>query len=296
MNKTNHNKLTKLTRDLDLFLKTKITNGHFPLDNYYGEIFFAGATENKKIRENILNAYLKKNKADIDFHWEFNNYILQQLNLDYKKFNIYYFNRPFYKKATNWIFLRALILIKKNSFVPKIWGHLLATFTILINQRKGILYDNRLYKKKEISHQYHAFATVVLAEIFIETKRTSYKRKLIKAIKKLKEMCKNIKTFNNGGRGSRQIFGYSSAIYALQLGKTLFGIDSDKEILLLINELIKFQKKDGSIPLCLTKEEFIYTEKDYKKLKTDIIGWESYNRYYDYLGFSYYFFKKTLSL
>lgn len=294
MKKRKKKDLDIFIKNLETFLSSKLKNGLFPLENYYGEIFFAGATQDKIIKEDILRSYLQRDKTNIDFHWEFNNYILQQLKLNDKIFKTYYFNRPFYKKVTNWIFLRSLIFLKSKNQILKLKGHLLILLTLLINQRNGILYDNRLYKNKEFSHQYHAFATVVLCEIFIETGNQFYKKRLESAIRELKKMCISIKHFNDRGRGSKQIFGYSSAIYALTLGKHLFGIDSEKEINLLTKEFLKYQRKDGSIPLCLDKKEFEFTEKDYKNKINKINGWESYNRYYDYVSFSYYFLKKSL--
>jgi hypothetical protein len=106
-------------------------------------------------------------------------------------------------------------------------------------------------------------------------------------------MSKTIKNFSVG-RGKRQIFGYASAIYALTLGEKFLLINSEKEILILLKELKKYQRKDGFIPLCLTKEEQNFGDKDYIKNKTKIKGWESYNRFYDYEAFLLYYLKKSI--
>jgi hypothetical protein len=288
------NKSKKLITNLGKFLESKIKKGKFPLENNYGEIFFLGGINNKKIKKEILETYLKKNKNYLDFHWEFNNYILQKEKVNEEQFQIYHFNQPFIKKVTNWIFLRGLIYLRSTDYWKKLKGNFMIVITLLINQKNGFLTDNRLYRKKEYSNQYHAFATALLGEIFLETNKKFYKKRFYDALIKLKKICKNAKTFNNGGRGSKQIFGYAAAIYGLTLGQKILRIGSKKEIDIMINELKKFQRKDGSLPLCLTKKEFHLIEKNYFKRKNKIDGWESYNRYYDYLGFAYYFLDKSL--
>lgn len=287
--------ISNITNKLEKFLSSKLKNGKFPLDNYYGELFFAGVIDIKKIKKEILNYYKKRNKSDIDFHWEFNNYILQQLDVLEKEYNYLYFNRPFYKKVTNWMLIRSLIYLRSKKISKILQGHLIILLTIIFNQRKGILYDNRIYKRKEYSVQYHAFATLILGEIFLETRNKFYKKRFEKAILQLKRISKTIKNFSVG-RGKRQIFGYASAIYALSLGKNFLSINSDKEILVLLKELKKYQRKDGFIPLHLAKEELKFRDEDYRKLGVKIKGWESYNRFYDYESFLYYYLRKSISI
>jgi hypothetical protein len=295
MEKKSSQLLKEIYNKLDNFLLSKIKKGKFPLKNYYGEIFFAGAIKNNKIKKEILSYYKKRDKSDIDFHWEFNNYLLQQLGVSEEEYNYLYFNRPFYKKVTNWMFMRSLVYLRSKKTLKILQGHLIILLAIFLNQRKGILYDNRIYKRKEYSVQYHAFATLMLGEIFLETKNKFYKKRFESAIIQLKKMSKTIKKFSVG-RGKGQIFGYAAAIYALSLGKKYLSINSKKEILILLKELKKYQRKDGFIPLCLTKEELGFKDEDYEKRGNKIKGWESYNRFYDYEAFLYYYLRKTLKI
>lgn len=158
-----------------------------------------------------------------------------------------------------------------------------------------MIYDNRIYRSKKLSYQYHAFATSLLGEIYLETKKKFYLKRFSQAINFLKEITSKPSKFNKKGlRGYKQIAGYAAAIHALTLGHIIL---KDEECLknakTLFNHLKKFQRKDGSFPLVLTKEE--YNLKKYKDGEI-LPYWESYNRLYDYLGFLALYLSKTVKL
>jgi hypothetical protein len=304
------NKIKKIKKEinainqnlLDFLYKQIKDKGSFPLKSYYGETHtaaaFSIANKYSDLIPLIINSYLDKDKRGIDVSWEFNHSALQHIKKQhYKEISsaLYplYFNMPFYRKVTNWMLLRALIYFRSIKKFDHLKANLIVWLVLLLQQRKGILFDNRIYRKKEKSHQYHAFATSLLGEIYLLTKNKFYLERFNQAFIYLKKITKNPKSFNIVGRGSKQIFGYVSAIHSLILGGFIFKDSGALDhALALANHLKKFQRKNGSFPLVLAKSEFnlsISKYKDNLKLK----NWESYNTYYDYLGFTALYLEKT---
>jgi len=296
--------IQSMNKELLKFLYFQIKSGKFPLKNYYGEAYtaaaFSLAKKNLELIPKIINKYQAKNKKGIDVSWEFNNLALQHVNKKYyKKIDsiIYplYFNMPFYRKVTNWMLLRSLVYLNSNKKLNFFKGLFISFFVLLFQQRKGTLYDNRLYRKKEYSEQYHSFATLLLGEIAFKTKSVFIFRRYKQALYKLVEIIKNLEGFNSSGRGANQIFGPTSAIYALIFGGIKLNDFSLIDLALkLIKSLKKFQRKDGSFPLVLSKKEFKIPYKNYKN-NFSFEGWESYNAYFDYMGFSAFYLQKTIN-
>jgi hypothetical protein len=303
------NKIKKIKKEINAinqnllnFLNKQIGPTGFPLENYYGETHAAAAFSISERHIGkiplLVEAYDKKEKSSINTHSEFNNYALQQVNPNhYKRIHEIYiplkFNNFFYRKVTNWMLLRALIYLKANK---KMKGHFITKTTLFFQQDKeGILYDNRIYHKKELAYQYHAFATCLLGEIAQITKNKFYLKRFLRALNYLLKVTSSIKIFEKKNlRGSKQIFGYSSAICALAIGyKLTKNKNCLRNIEILLIYLKKFQRKNGSLPLALTKKEFEI--KRYTN-NTKPLFWESYNRYYDYLGFTAFYLAKTLEL
>lgn len=296
--------IKSINHNLMNFLAKKSSKKGFPLINNYGETSTAAAfsilnKHTEKIPE-LIFSYRSKEKIHIDTHWEFNNAALQQVNPKFypgvKEAHLpLYYNMPFYRKVTNWMLLRSLAYLRDKNLTNNLRGHFIVLLNLVFQQGKGILYDERFARKRKISHQYQAFATSLLAEIYNENKNLFYRRRLKLAMKVLKRMTNSVEFFKQRGlRGYNQIFGYSSGIHALIMGSIIFN-DSlclDRAIM-LAKHLKKYQRKDGSLPLVLSEKEFKLKKYEEGKLYPD---WESYNTLYDYLGFTSLYLAKSEKL
>lgn len=296
--------VVSLNDPLLFFLSKQATNDGFPLENNYGETHAIAAFSllNKHLESipPLVEGYMKKEKTHIDTHWEFNNAALQQVNKKHypkikETYYPLYYNMFFFRKVTNWMLLRNIAYLRDENVYSKLKGNMITILVLLFQQWKGKLYDERFTRPRNKSHQYQAFATSLLGEIALETKNPFYMYRFKEASRYLRSISKDPEKFNDfgSGRGARQIFGYSSAIHALVLYGMLEGdIQCLDQALELVKYFKTFQRKDGSLPLVLTKEELNikkYEEKLYPH-------WESYNRLYDYLGFSALYLAKTQRL
>jgi hypothetical protein len=198
------------------------------------------------------------------------------------------FELPFFRKVSNWVLLRSLVQFKtinpRKILMAKIQMKLILSFNIV----DGFITDNTLrsfYKRRQsISDQYHAFATMLIGEIYLETKKEKHKELFLTFLQKLRNKIKDNGEAINYGRGKKQIFGYASIIYALVLAftftnDTTYLFDAQK----VLQYVQMFQKKDGSIPLVLTNND-------------PTPYWFSYNNFFDYEAFLYFYLLKTHEL
>lgn len=294
-------KYLEIARGIADFLAKNQTKKGFPLKNYYGETYsiLVWSFFNKKYKKNInemFKIYRERDKNSKYYLWEFNNYALQEYFMRIKDkralrfiYNIK-FSQPFIKKVTNLILLRSLVRLRSNKKFDRILGLLQALFVILYAQsKKGQFFDNRVYKSRQISYQYHSFSSALVGEIYLITRRKFFKKRFLRAINFIVPKIKKNGRAIYKGRGKEQIFGYGSLIFSLNLA---YKLTNNKKYYKLgkkvFNYLLKFRRKDGSFPLVLNKKEQEFTIKDYKK-KRKIQGWYSYNNLFDYLPFLGYY-------
>lgn len=266
--------------------------------SFYGETFLAAALSKQKksrdIQEKLLDSFFEKNFSFPTHHPEFNLYALQHYEGNYleeKRKNYLQnmdFELPFYRKVSNWVLLRSLVQLKTKSKKKIFVANIQMKLILMVNVVDGYITDNTLRsvhkKKKSISDQYHAFATMLIGEIYLETKKQKHKKLFLKYLNKLIPKIDENGEALKEGRGKKQIFGYASLIYALTLAysftQDVFYLEKAEKVLQFV---MSFQKQDGSIPLVLTHNN----PSQY---------WLSYNNFFDYEGFLYFYLLKTYEL
>lgn len=285
-----------LIEKIDNFLSTCVIDGHFDERTFYAEAFYAAGLKllNRRVelQQTLFDHYFN-NQIKHDTHPEFNAYAWQYYFDETKckdpkmLINKIKFKQLFMRKVSNWVLLRSLVRIRRGGF-SWVAGILQAIVIIEINSHRGFTTDNslRMLHKKStaLSSQYHAFATMILGEIYIETKFSYFKEKFIKGAEKI-IIDKRGNNLNWRGRGRKQIFGYASMARCFSLA--YFVTFEDKylhelrEILLLLHEN---QYESGEIPLVIASKN---------KQK---IYWETYNNRFDYLSFLFFQLAETRRL
>lgn len=291
------NEIKTVNESLVDYLISKLNNGQYDTRTYYGELFTALAMAKIDVDkysehiEKILDHYFNnEDKTDDQFHWEFNNYALIELErtMDLSKYVEQY--KPLKFKGTqssNWIMLRGLtrILAREN----KTYGVFELKKTIILMQKKNGLIMDSIYDK---SFQYHCFMAYLILEAYNETKDTFYKKSFLKALNFIEKFILRNGDFSYIGRGQKQIFGVGPLLYILQEG---YKITNDQKYLfkldLVYKMLLSYRRDDGSFPLLLRKGEVGYP-KVIDVNDSRFLGWYSYNNYFDYLPFLAYFLTK----
>lgn len=266
--------------------KKQQRGGSFPTRDFYGLVHalsvwshFKGYDRNVELAINRL----KKAEKGKNFHWEFNNHAL--LN---------YYDRtrddrvePMLKrlkfrgtKVTNWTMLRAVCRLLKGGRRNKVRavGEINGC---LKRQKHGLFSDDGGVR----SFQYHCFSTALIGEAYRMTSDERYVESFLKGVDFISNFI-----LRNGdtlyiGRGQEQIFGYGCLIYILGLANALTGnswyYEKSK---LVLDYVVKFMRKDGSLPLVLRKGETRYP-KTVSSMDRKFLGWYAYNNYFDYLAF-----------
>lgn len=263
----------------------------FQLRTFYAETFCLSLLDmtsflTAEAEDKLIAAFIKKDKSDPQFHFEFNNYALLDFDLRHKnKYQHLY--RPFQFKGTpctNWSLLRETVKIKSGESSDS-----KTVLQILQNRQcsSGLITDDPGVH----SFQYHCFSTALLFELFEKTKDDQIKKSFIKAVNFIKSFI-----LPNGdtlyiGRGQEQSFGYGSLVYLLIAHyKMTNDTQSLTEALKVVQFIKKFQKADGSFPLVM-KDNDPVDNVDLQEEK--FAGWYAYNNFYDYLCFLGYFMKKA---
>lgn len=288
------NEIKTVNESLVDYLISKLNNGQYDTRTYYGELFTALAMA--KIDVDKYSEHIKKildyyfnneDKTGDQFHWEFNNYALIELErtIDLSKYAKQY--KPFKFKGTkssNWVMLRGLTRILSGE--NKTYGEFELKKTIILMQKKSGLIMDSIYDK---SFQYHCFMAYLILEAYYKTKHNFYKKSFLKALNFIEKFILRNGDFSYIGRGQKQIFGVGPLLYILQEG---FKITNDQKYLekrdLVYEMLMNYKREDGSFPLVLRYDEHRYP----KAINIDdnnYLGWYSYNNYFDYLPFLVYF-------
>jgi hypothetical protein len=288
--------LNSLSNGIASFLESMLQDKKdFGLRTFYAEtysllLFKQTNKLNEALEKKLIAAYENKNKADSEFHFEFNNYALSEASLLTNNKYDNYFKPLQFKgtKCTNWTLLRETIKIKhENTSTEKLKEKL--AFAQLPS---GLIQDDPGVH----SFQYHCFSAALLYEVFNQTRDYEIKNSFIKAVSFIKNfILKNGDTLYIG-RGQEQSFGYGTLIYILaahyELTNDEESIGSLEKVLIFLKS---FQRNDMSFPLVLN--EYEPKRPDNVNLQNELFaGWYAYNNYYDYLAFLGCYLKKTEEL
>lgn len=286
-----------MAHNLSKYLASKQTpQGNFPGRNFYGETFSAllWSYFDERFKTNIkraIRAYIKIDKSNKNYHWEFNNYALYRLHLRTRDPEILELVKGAKfrgNNVTNWILLRAVCRLHRNISQDKVLAYI-ELRKAMNRQKEGFFLDDKSSK----SFQYHCFSTALMADAFILTKNQSYKRSFLEGVNFINKFIMPNGNVLYVGRGQEQIFGYGALIFILEYAYTLTQNsvfkDSAQRVL---SYLLRFCREDGSFPLVLRDKEVDYPATiDVSDRK--YLGWYAYNNYFDYLPFLGYYLIKA---
>jgi len=287
-------KLSLIIEDIFDYLEKKNRNGQYPARTFYGETFTAlgmmiyNKDKYKNNIDNIIDYYIfKKDKSKSNFHWEFNNYALINLNKELNDNRIRDNIHPLKFKGTkcsNWTILRGLTRIianeKKNVGYFEIFNKI-----IFYQNKNGLIKDDKYVN----SFQYHCFMIFLIIKAYEITGFTFLKKSFLKGVEFAKTIILRNGDNNYIGRGQEQIFGYGPLLYSLEKAYNLTeDIDYKVKQNIVFENLIKYQRPNGSFPLVLRKNEKSFPKK-IDPNNNEYLGWYAYNNYFDYLPFLGYF-------
>lgn len=271
--------LETLIPEIEKLLTSKIVDGKFVERSFYGESHLAAALQllgkKESLQKEIHTTYFLHSIANDD-HPEFNAYAWQIYGLNKKQISKISFKTIFFRKVSNWVLLRSLVRIRSGNIFSKYIGILQTYLILFLNRSQGYITDNTLRmwhtRKSAQSSQYHAFATLLVGEIALELNNKFLQSQFLQLLQVLVDDKKDGNPIWLG-RGKYQLFGYSNYIYALTLAYYL--TNNSKYLTAIqqtLNYILKYQEKNGSVPLLLTKN------KDPQLLY-------SYNNFFDYESF-----------
>lgn len=290
-------KTKKISNSIASFILSWLDDKHnFECRLFYGESFSLALLQRTNLLDEItknklIKAYEDLDKADPQFHWEFNNYALFDYYQNSNDESIKKYLEPLKFKntpVTNWTLLRSAARLMANI------GRELAIREAKEKIEKfqvssGLILD----AKNDKSFQYHCFSMAMVGEIYEHTQDNYFKTSFLKGI----EFIRNF-ILSNGealyiGRGQNQSFGYGALIYILSLA---YKFTEDKTFLGDIEKVTTFllqnQREDGSFPLVMNR-----VEKTIPKVidmqSEEFVGWYPYNNYFDYLPFMGFFIAKA---
>ncbi len=262
----------------------------FPARSFYGEsfsywLFSLSGERYRESLDNLVLAYVSKDKEAPNFHWEFNKYAwISVLNIvgnsesEIKDlvFPLRFKGTP----ATNWMLLRCCTQILAN-----------ADDTQALQDARKILSDYQSPSgliKDEVgvrSLQYHCFSSILAAEISMQCNDAVLRDRFIKSANFIENIVLRTGDALYVGRGQQQSFGYGAIIYLLALaGYLTKGLRYIRKMELCIAFLTDFQRQDGSFPLVLNGVEDGFPAS--AALADPLYsGWYAYNNYFDYLPF-----------
>ncbi|KJJ85942.1 glycosyltransferase [Candidatus Omnitrophus magneticus] len=206
-----------------------------------------------------------------EYHWAFNNlafietYCLIKRHLSREERDrwercILNWKELFRHPVTNWQIMRAYSYLLRYKLFKKPLDMVYHLYFSL-HLRRGIqTLDGCVYDIKDNTCplQYHAYVLAILHKLYILSKGEFIKVMFIKGINYILPFIDPDGDFNYMGRGQRQIFGYSSLIYALEAAKNIVperAIEYQHYLDLVWNYFSSYQRKDGYFPLILTETD-----------------------------------------
>jgi energy-coupling factor transporter ATP-binding protein EcfA2 len=266
---------------------------------FYGETFSLLLLQSHRVltpevKQILLNEYDQKDKNAADFHWEFNNYALMELEehgLKSEARGRLYPLRFKGTSCTNWTLLRCSV--QARSGVDEERALALARKKLReFQDSSGLILDNPHIR----SFQYHCFSAALLGELAQTYSDPELWQRFDQALSFIQRFI-----LRNGdtlyiGRGQQQAFGYAALIYLLAQGYVWRNCDQCLNDLTLVKEFLsKHRRTYGSFPLVMNEQkEPIPKVADL--CDPAYAGWYSYNNYFDYIPFLGVFLQKSASL
>jgi len=273
--------LKLIADNLEIFLVSNYKN-LFSYRNFYWILFTALSVDDKEVKNILINYYTTIEKTK-DFHREFNNYALLELNntIESKQIDELIKKLQFRNNyVLNWKLLKYLCLLKKNWTKKTIVNKIIRL--VKNHEDEWLLKDNF----DQLSFQYHCYSLALLYEIIEITNN----KELLWYFTSWVEFIVNFILPNWQSlylwRWQEQIFWYWTLLYSLEKYRLLKRTKLDDQIIMshqysIITYISKFTRKDWSIPLVLRKEEIIIPNIPNINSK-DTLGWYSYNNAYDF--------------
>lgn len=301
-------KLSKIVDSLVEFTTVAIDQDwYFDYRNFYGDSFslllLQQANRLDSVRKNkLIDHYMANDFSNPEFHWEFNNYALNQWE-DLQLTEQAFWRRPLRFKntpCTNWTILRAAVKIRMGTSDRQL---ALESLLDLLHSRQlpsGLILDDLGVR----SFQYHCFSACLLGEIFQLTVDQRIEKHWRAAYHFILPFILPNGDFNYIGRGQGQSFGYSSAVYLLAQAIVF---DHQQSLFSVLAKIVNYLEKamrplkiDGQpsllyLPLMVGKQSSELTPK-VDLMNERFCGWYPYNNFFDYLPFSTVFLQKTLTL
>jgi len=264
----------------------------FGMRSFYGESFtLAFLTQMNMLTDNVdvklRRAFNKKNRNDSQYHWEFNNYGMQEAKTTHSN-NLKFKNTS----CTNWTLLRANVRLRAQQDVELAHSEIKNKLNRM-QLSSGLILDDPGVR----SFQYHCFSAAMLYEIYLNTKNDHYLTSFCKAVSFIRHFI-----LPNGdtlyvGRGQHQSFGYASLVYILC---AYFSITEDNSVIGDIEKIVSLinsnVKDDGSLPLVMGGGHEPIPHPDNPHQNHEYPGWYAYNNYFDYLPFAGLFLKKAIDI
>lgn len=291
-------KIDEMAKLIATYLNSVILeNKRIPARSFYGESFAALLLSKYGIKyqqsiELLYEAYEEKNKNDQEFHWEFNKYAWTNILKQTKDKSLRKFVFPLKFKNTevvNWTLLRSCT---RFHAAMELEHAIKEARTSLWKFQKpsGLICDQSDVR----SFQYHCFSSVLIAEIYELGGGDFFLERFCSAAEFISKFILRTGDVLYIGRGQEQSFGYGTILYLLALS---YKYSKDKRYLGHLQRcllfLSKYQRKDGSFPLTMNKQEMDFplvanpSDPRYP-------GWYHYNNYFDYLPFLGVFFQKAV--
>ena len=258
--------------------------GHHYANSHFGAgcIVYGHFIQNKEVTDlgiKTIETFIRKSKTYetyVDFHFDFNNFALsvlwilnnkksflpEALNQSIENYLLTTADSRHY--TVNWLLMRQFNNIVRYKISSKKKYHFKA---ILYKQlvRKAInpdgRIDDRLPKGKSANPQYHAFS---LSLMFLgkQLEITNWPDEIINSgLNWIEALIDPMGDFNYFGRGSNQIFGWSSMLFLAR--QSLFSVVSTEKLFAFYNQNITTCLKNDSLMLESSSPEKRLTWYDY---------------------------------
>lgn len=203
--------------------------------------------------------------ASWTYHWDFQNYAFLECFLLLKDYLTEMERKQWLEgikswktnthDTTNWSAMRAYAFLLRSRLlhskidIIKYWRNLRII-------KRAQLRDGSLQDKigKSCPIQYHIFTAAILHRIYQIESSKEIRRRFLSGISYFRNFIDDEGDFNYFGRGQGQIFGYGSALYALEAAK-IVDRPNNREYQYFVdkiwNYLLQYKKEDGHFPLTL---------------------------------------------
>lgn len=230
--------------------------------------------EDSKWQKSLRETFERRESVLPSRHNEFHYYALQIANMAPQLL----FFRWFVRQVSNWVLLRAVVLARSPAWYHHFYSAFLARLILKINRHNGFITDNslRMYylRQQSVSTQYHAFATMLVGELALETQSSYYWKEFLKCIDSTRSLITLRGEIEMTGRGRRQLLGYAATLYSCALAyhytlRNEYLRDFEK----IFFYVSSWQEVSGNIPLVLSQSNLSNLTYDYNNALDYLSFW-----------------------